>query len=222
MPRDEAEQAATFEDFPKDFNVTEKATGKEILARCIPLTRNIAKSRIDKLWWEDLPCDKETRRKEPDLSWKWVELLGSLTNSRGGGYVRGWAVEVEGIVEIQGAILYRMNTFSFFKGKDGESLPAIYAAFLATAPRNRDRLMFPELGKFKGIGTGLLKLAIAHSHYIGGEGRVNLSSVDYPSTVKLYEGFGFSAMSQLPEDRLVLMELTKEAAAKNLKEMGLR
>lgn len=67
----------------------------------------------------------------------------------------------------------------------------------------------------------MLKLAVAHSHYLNGEGRVNLTSVDHPDTVKLYREFGFSPVTTLPQDTLV-MELTKEAATSYLREMGLQ
>lgn len=220
MPQPPAEPAATFDDFPKSFFLTERATSRQILARCIPLTRDVARLRIDNVWWVGLPCTKDVRRKEPDLSWKWVDLLGELKNSKGGGYVRGWAVETDE-EEVQGTILYRTNAVSYYKGPEGESLPAVYGAYLATAPRNRNRLMAPRLGRFKGVGTGLLKLAVAHSHYLNGRGRVNLTSVNHPHTVKLYRDFGFLPVASLPEDRLV-MELTKEAADKYLREMGLQ
>lgn len=221
MAQPEAEHAATFDEFPKTFHLTERATRRQILARCIPLTREVAKERIDKLWWGGLPCGSEVRRREPDVSWRWVDLLGALRSSRGGGYVKGWAVEIDGVDEIQGAILYRTNAFSAHEGPEGERIPAVHGEFLAVAPRNRNRLMAPKLGRFKGVGTGLLKLAIAHSHYINGEGRVNLISVDHTDTVKLYSDFGFSPVSALPQDKLVL-ELTKEAATRYLKEMGLQ
>src|SRR4051794_31044789 len=108
MSRPESEAAATFADFPKSFPLTDRINGKTVLATCIPLSREIASNRIDKLWWTNLPCSREVRRQEPDQNWRWVDLLGDLKSSKGGGYVRGWAVEVEGEYEVQGAILYRM------------------------------------------------------------------------------------------------------------------
>jgi hypothetical protein len=221
MPPPHAEPAATFDDFPKCFYVTEQSTGTQVLARCIPLTREVARSRIDNVWWHGLPCAKDVRRNEPDLSWSWVDLLGGLKSSKGGGYVRGWAVETDQEGEVQGALLYRTNAISYYKGAEGESIPAVYGAYLAAAPRNRNRLMAPKPGRFRGVGTGLLKLAVAHSHYLNGEGRVNLTSVNHPDTVRLYRRFGFLPVTTVSQDSLV-MELPKEAATKYLKEMGLQ
>ena len=210
----------TFDDFPKTFEVVERATNKSVLATCIGLTREIAVERIDKKWWKGLLYAREAIRQEPDFHWKWAHLLGSLRSSRGGGYVRGWGVEIEGEEEIQGAIQNRTDALSVSRNSDGTRVPAVYCERLATAPRNRGRLTASKSGRFKGVGTGLLKLAVAHSHYLNGQGRVSLTSVDHPDTIKLYENFGFVSAATLPEDRMVL-ELTKEAATRYLKEMGL-
>lgn len=216
------EPAVTFDEFPKVFQITERVTGRLVLASCVPLTRELAHERIDKKWWVGLPCSKQVRRDEPDYSWKWVDLLGDLRKSKRGGYVRGWAVEVEGEAELQGAILYRIDAVSFHRNPDGTTNPAVYGEYLATAPRNRGRLTAPEPGRFRGVGRGLLKLAVAHSHYLNGEGLVNLSSVNHPDTISLYRRFGFFPVASLPEDTLVVMELAKEAATKYLREMGLQ
>ena len=72
MTKGDREPAATFDEFPKSFQLIERATRKRIRADCIPMTREVAKERIDKKWWMGLPCSKEVRRKQPDRDWNWV------------------------------------------------------------------------------------------------------------------------------------------------------
>lgn len=211
----------TFEDFPKTIYLTERATGLQVPAVFDHLTRQIAREGIDNIWWNETDAPKEKKRAEPDFNWKWVTLLGRLQSSKGAAYVRGWAIRTVGDNKVQGAILYRTNAISFYKTSDGRTQPAIYGEFLATAPWNRQRVIAPRPGRFKGVGTGLLRLAVIHSHFLGGDGRINLTSVDGPETIRVYREFGFLPVAEVPEGRLVF-ELSKEAAARHIEQAGLQ
>lgn len=210
----------SFSNLPKTVQLEERETGWQVEATCIPLTRENASARIDNLWWTHLPCSKDVMREETDRNWKWVTLRGELKSSKQSNYVRGWAVQVDGDPELQGAILYRTNTVSYHERSDGSRPPAVYCARLATAPRNRNSIMHPRLGRYRGVGTSLLRLAVAQSHFIGGAGRVNLEAVDQRHTIEMYRRFGFSEAGWSSRGTLY-MELTAQAAERYLREMGL-
>jgi len=206
-------------DLAREVSLTECATGAKIMCQVVPLTRALAKRGIDSAWWQTMELPKNIRRGEPDHVWRWADLHGEVRADHGGHAV-GWAIASPDNA-IQSAILYSTNSRSLLDvGLEGEAVPAVYVNYLAVAPWNRYRLTKPEPAKFQGVGTSLLRLAIAHSHFRQGEGRINLVSVRHPDTVGWYQDFGFVRVEGVAEDRLVF-ELSREQAANHLREMGL-
>jgi hypothetical protein len=213
-------QLSTIDDVPKRVTLLNGLNHCSVAAVCTRLTRTIARDKIDRIWWNETEWTKALRKAEPDVTWKWVKLLGDVI-SQEGKYTNGWVVETPADTQVQGAIIYSTNAVSLLeKGPSGEPIPAVYVQFLATAPRNRDRLTRPQPGNYRGVGTALLRIAIAHSYLIGGGGSINLASVHHPDTIAWYEDFGFLHMEAETEGRLVF-ELPRDVAARHLSEMGL-
>lgn len=122
------------------------------------LTRGVAK-KIDLTWWAELQLPKEVRREQPDADWRWIDMRGELQQTFGrNGY--GWCVcTAEG--DCQGAILYQVGGVSSFDA----DLPTLFCHRLATAPRNRGKLT--RWPRYRGVGTGLIRLAALHSFRAG-------------------------------------------------------
>lgn len=185
------------------------------------LTRGMAKTEVDNDWWAAMPAPKEVLRREPDRNWRWAELFNELKSKKGGRYVRGWALRTAEDGLVQGVMLYRTNALSHFLGSSGERKPVVYVEYLATAPWNRSRLTKPNPARFRDVGPSLLRLAVAHSHYLGGSGLISLTSVPLPATIERYRQFGLEAVGD-PDDGFVDMELPTEVATRYLREMGLQ
>ncbi len=113
---------------------------------------------------------------------------------------------------VQGAILYWLNTTSFIDQGQG----AVYVQALATAPRNRPWLVSAPL--YRGTGDALLFRAVVHSYLLGLKGIVNLEAFDDPRLLKFYERRGFSVVGR--EDELPKLELGATEAASWLREGG--
>lgn len=213
-------QFSSIDDVPRGVPLV-RSDGMPVAAAYRRFDRSLAKERIDRVWWAETPFPKSVRRDEPDLAWKWVTLLGEVV-SQEGNHTNAWVVETADDGAVQGAVLYSPTSRSLLaRGEHGETIPAVYVHYLATAPRNRSRLTNPSPGRYRGVGTALMRLAIAHSYFVGGEGRVNLTSVHHPETILWYEDFGFLRMEVETQGRLVF-ELPPEVAARHLAEMGLK
>ena len=177
-------------------------------AQLIRLTRAVAKTKIDAMWWQDLGASTEMRKKENDNSWQWAKRLGELRNNR---WHESLAVETHD-GNIQGAILYWLNTRSFAENDKG----AVYIEALASAPRNRPWLVPSPL--YRGVGEGLLLRATLHSYVVGLEGRVNLLSFRDQRTASFYKNRGFEIVGE--EEGLDQMELSPAKAFQWLKDEG--
>jgi hypothetical protein len=141
---------------PNEIDLVRAADNHIVQARFVRLTRPVAKVKIDATWWQDLGASTEMRKKENDNSWHWAKRLGDLRNDR---WHESFAIEAQD-GNIQGAILYWLNTRSFVESEKG----AVYLEALATAPRNRPWLVSSPL--YRGVGENLLLRAAVHS-YIG-------------------------------------------------------
>jgi hypothetical protein len=141
---------------PNEIDLVRAADNHIVQARFVRLTRPVAKVKIDATWWQDLGPSTEMRKKENDNSWHWAKRLGELRNDR---WHESFAIETQD-GNIQGAILYWLNTRSFVESEKG----AVYLEALATAPRNRPWLVSSPL--YRGVGENLLLRAAVHS-YIG-------------------------------------------------------
>jgi hypothetical protein len=111
-------------------------------------------------------------------------------------------------------MVYRLDAKSFIDTSFG----AVNIEALATAPRNRPRLVQNPL--YRGVGCGLLLRAVCHSYLLGFGGRVNLLAFDRPETVEFYQSRGFQIVP-LEEDGPFL-EVTPEQAVVWLKREGYR
>jgi|RhiMetdeSRZDD1v2_1073273.scaffolds.fasta_scaffold124384_3 hypothetical protein len=193
---------------PSEIDLVRAADNHIVHAQFVRLTRAVAKTKIDGTWWEDLGASTEMRKKENDNSWQWAKKLGELRNNR---WHEPLAVETQD-GNIQGAILYWLNTSSFIEEEKG----AVYVEGLATAPRNRPWLVPSPL--YRGVGEGLLLRAILHSYVVGLEGRVNLLCFRDEKTGSFYKKRGFEIVGE--EEDLDRMELSPTKAFEWLKHEG--
>lgn len=179
------------------------SSGREQLAEVIPLDRETARSEISAAWWSavsDIP--KHVLSREHDRNWNWHKLVGTLRTQLGGdGF--SWAVSCGG--SIQGAILYHLGAESELEPTE----PTLLIYRLATAPWNRRWLR--DEPKYRGVGSGLLRLAVGHSRRYGTGGRVTVEACSDDLLIEWYERFGFTVA--VPDDgEVCILELTPEMA----------
>lgn len=190
-------------ELPDAIELYERQRGSVVLGRIEDLTRDIAKNQIDLAWWAEMPdVTKEARRAERDSNWKWVGLLGELRQLGRNGFA--WGVQTDDGA-CQGAILYQLGCVSAID----PTRPTVYCWRLATAPRNRPWLT--ASARYRGIGTGLIKLACLHSYRAGLDGRLTLEAYHDEQTVRWYAELGFQEAQVYP-DGIIEMELPPEAA----------
>lgn len=201
-------------DLPTRYELTVCGTSGRETAEFVPLTRDLAKLKIDAAWWVGLGVSGTARRAEPDHGWKWVS---AVVKSRMEGFTECWAVQTaDG--DIQAAIVYRADALSELDRDDqGRPRPAVYCGYLATAPRNRGRLVAAP--KYRGAGSGLLLRAIAQSYGLGFGGRINLASLPHPDTVAFYTAAGFVETGTESEG-MMIYELRPEPAQGKLVKAG--
>ncbi len=121
--------------------------------------------------------------------------------------------------EVQAAAIYRIDTASVLDcGPDGEPAPGVYVEYIATAPRNRGRLV--QTPVYRGGGMALLTRAIAHSYQLGFGGRVNLASLPHPDTETFYANAGFERTA-VEKSSMVVYELRPERAKLLLNKAGI-
>jgi len=93
---------------------------------------------------------------------------------------------------------------------DQERKPLVYISYLATAPWNSREIT--DQPKFLGVGTVLLRAAIATSIDAEFKGRIGLHSL--PKAECFYERHGFECLGADPKkENLKYYELSPEAAA---------
>jgi GNAT superfamily N-acetyltransferase len=190
------------------IEITRAIDNTIVTAKLVKLTRSLAQREIDAKWWVLPPGSKSKRELEGDHSWKWSKIIGELRNNR---WCEAFAVQTDDD-EIQGSILYRLNTTSFVNKTEG----AIYVQGLATAPRNRPWLVASPA--YRGVGEELLLKAVRHSYSIGFQGRVNLIAFDEPKTINFYQKRGFSIVRH--DEELPQLELEPGAATAWLRREG--
>lgn len=197
-------------DLPNRLALTDCQNGQVVSADLIRLTREIAQTRIDAVWWSGLGVSKSKREEEDDHHWRWTRIVGSCRTDL---FVECSAVQTCD-QQIQGAMVYRIDGKSILQ----DSCGAVHCEYLATAPRNRDWLVADPC--FRGSGTGLLLRAIAHSYQLGLGGRINLFSLPTARTEQWYSKIGF-VKTDLDKDGMMLFEISAEKAVGWLKERGL-
>lgn len=189
------------------FNVADNTPVGAVIAR---LTRPLAKEKIDGVWWKGLEAPRDKREREDDHHWQWAKMVGFLKNDR-------WHEAVAAQTsdnDVQGAILYWINTKSFLEAGRG----AVYVQALATAPRNRPWLV--PSPRYRGVGEKLLFRAVTHSYSLGLEGRVNLEAFNNERTTSFYQNRGFTLVESENDDDLAKLELAPNAAVAWLREGG--
>jgi hypothetical protein len=194
-------------DVPVIVELTRCDSGAKEQARIETLTREAAKSQIDRTWWNDLPSTLRAPADEPDRHWEWRVIVSKFKNKP---YYRAKCVISQDNL-IQAAVLFRVDALSALSTRQR----AVFVDRLATAPRNRDKLVTTPV--FRGGGTGLLVYAVALSYSLGFEGRVNLFPV---ANVDFYTKLGFRPTT-VTQDEDVLFELQASSAIAMLKKRGL-
>jgi hypothetical protein len=199
---------------PDSYELTDCTTNQKVPARIVRLTRDLAKTKITAVWWTRLGVSRTQRSQEPDHHWNWTKNVGERRQQP---YTECGAVQtVDG--DVQAAIIYRVDAVSVLDRDElGQPLPAVYCEFLATAPRNRPRLVaFP---RYRGAGTGLLLRAMVHSYSLGFGGRINLASLPHPDTEAFYTSFGFLRTGESADD-MMIYEMRPPQAQEKLKKAG--
>ena len=194
---------------PTEIELIRVADDFPVVATIKRLTRSLAQEKIDGTWWEVAGVSRSKRQLENDNHWRWAKKIGELRNSR---WHEALAAQTEDDY-VQGAILYRLDTYSFIEAEQG----AIYIEGLATAPHNRPWLV--DSARYRGVGENLLVRAVAHSYSLGFGGRINLLAFDNERTVSFYEKRGLTLVG-FDDEGLPQFELEPEAAVHWLREQG--
>jgi hypothetical protein len=194
-------------DLPAKVSLTRCDTGAAEVANIETLSRETAKNHIDLQWWNNLGSTLADPQDEPDSHWEWREIVSKVQSKR---FFASKCVRTEDQA-VQAAILFQVDAKSVLE--TGEK--AIFVDRLATAPRNRGKLV--QRPVFRGAGTGLLSYAIAQSYSLGFGGRVNLFAI---ANEEFYTQMGLLPTS-ISKDEMQLFELPASTAFRILKEKGL-
>ncbi len=194
-------------DVPTLIELTRCSTGQPEQARIETLSREEAKTGIDETWWSNLEPTLRDPMQEPDHHWKWKEIVSAYQNKP---YFRSKCI-ITSNGHVQAAMLLRVDAYSAIEtGKR-----SVFVDRLATAPHNRHGLVDSPV--FRGCGTGLLVYAVALSHSLGFEGRVNLIPVAHEV---FYTDLGFEPTSEIKDGDSVF-ELAATRAQQWLMTRGL-
>jgi hypothetical protein len=173
----------------------------DVVAQLVELTTKLAKLKVDAAWWSNLGISGSRRRQEGDHGWNWANRIGQFHNHL---LVECAAVQTpDG--DVQAAIIYRLDGRSVLLPEAG----AVYVDRLATAPRNRPKLVPAPL--YRGAGTNLLRWAAYHSYQLGFGGRLVLASLPNPDTIDFYRALGFQE-TETEVHGMVVYELEPELA----------
>src|SRR2546425_376566 len=120
-------------ELPGIASITDLHRGIEVDTQIVELSRAVAQTQIDGKWWVLPGVSSSRRREENDHHWRWAKLVGEHRNDL------KWenACVVLGDGDVEGAVQYRIDTFSF---RDSGA-PAVFVDRLATAPHNRPWLV---------------------------------------------------------------------------------
>lgn len=178
------------------------------------MTRDVAKHKITAVWWVLPGISKAAKDREQDRHWDWTKIVGERRQQSDS---ECWAVETP-TGEVQAVVAYLVNTKSLLEVRtNGEPAGAVYCEFLATAPRNRSRLVAAPA--WRGGGTALVRFMIAHSYRLGLQGRVNLASLPDRETLDFYLKLGFHDTGRA-EDGMAVLEIGSQEALRQLAEAG--
>ncbi|WP_020475717.1 hypothetical protein [Zavarzinella formosa] len=188
---------------PDHLELLERHGGKVALGQLAPLSRDVAKLELKVKWWNEVPGrTKKDLRSERDSTWDWVVMLGEIRQRGSRGHA--WGVFTDD-GKCQGAIIYETGLVSALD----ESQATVVCWRIASAPKNRSHLC-NGFG-YRGVGTGLIKLACLHSHLAGLGGRLTLDGHKGDRALGWYLNLGFQEVSN-PEDDIIELELSPESA----------
>lgn len=195
-------------ELPDSIHVDDLHSATSVDAQIVELSRSLAQKQVDGKWWALTGVSRSMRENEDDHHWKWAKLVGEHRNDL------KWesAAVLLGDGSVEGAMQYRIDALSFKEA----NAPAIFVDRLATAPHNRPWLV--QQPHYRGIGEGLLLLAVVHSYVLGFDGCATLLSFDTPKTTGFYAKRGFETVGT--EEGLVMMELTPKSARSFLVAQG--
>ena len=143
-----------------------------------------------------------------DIDWNWNKFVRRVHKNP---WARCAALQTPDH-RYQGAIIYREDGVSLIEPYKG----SVYAEYLATAPWNRSDYAARPL--YRGVGEGLMFLAILHSYELGYRGRVTLFSL--PRALDFYKKLKFIETGHCV-DRMIGCELMPDAAITQLQDKGL-
>ena len=196
-------------DFPiTSVSLKSSETGGYVEADIVQLTKFRAWWNIDRVWWKFRGPFKSPCEKPADSHWKWVTYVRRLRKNP---EAKCAAVRTSDGA-YQAAIIYRFDGVSLLN----PGAPAVYAEYLATAPRNRRDYALNPL--YHGAGSGLLCLAILESYQLGFGGRVSLFSL--PTAFDFYKKLRFRSTGHREGD-MIHFELVPETATALLQNIGL-
>jgi hypothetical protein len=198
------------DDFLDEIRLLDLRSSRHVMARVVTLTRDLAQRKVDAIWWAGLGVRYRMRKDQKDHHWVWYKKVGKLRNDH---FVRCVAVQTDD-GEIQGTMIYHLNGQSLFEAEEG----AVLIDYLATAPRNRPNLLYPQVSHYRDVGKGLVAVAMLHSYLLGFRGRANLQSL--PTAEAFYEKNKF-AWTGIEMDGMLFYEIPSSDATSSLEEWGL-
>lgn len=188
-------------------------TKEQVSARVVRLTGKLAFEYIKKKWWSNLGVDRAILENEEDYEWDWrAEARRVAKKDDFGCYAA--LTTVNEIQEIQGAIVYDLRG----QTPGPEPRPAVYGKYLATAPRNRESVVGVGKAIYRGVGEGLLTIALLDSFFEGYRGRMFLQSLD--RAVDFYRKRGFKETID-SKDGTLYYEIEEEEAKALLVRRGI-
>lgn len=152
---------------------------------------------------QELISSRVTHQNWPEsLHWRWNDKLYLF--EKPGTYATGVRLDEQwqGVM-----ILQTLKQLQF-----SESNPLAYIEFAEIAPWNWAVPAIGQLGQYAGIGSELIRYAVAISHQLGYQGRVGLHSL--PKAEAFYTKLGLTNYGPDPKyDNLCYFELSVEAAS---------
>lgn len=117
-------------------------------------------------WWVNIRAPLERSSEEGDHAWNWDQFVEEASRDP---FQRSYVALTAraGRLEAEGAIIFRLNARSLLEPGRG----AAYLRYVASAPRNRYRLV-GEDALYRGGGEALVVMAVVESVSVGLEGRV--------------------------------------------------
>ncbi|MBA4122293.1 MAG: hypothetical protein H0X72_07515, partial [Acidobacteria bacterium] len=117
-------------------------------AEIIRLITDVAREKIDKVWWKLPSVSAEEMNDEGDFHWDWERLARIYS----GKILHECVAVLSQENYLEGAMVYQFNA----KSKLEPNRESVYVGWLASAPRNRNWLVNQTF--YKGVGTMLLDI----------------------------------------------------------------